>query len=524
MDICSEIFSYIEDKVETWKCELFYNAGKNYLLRMCNDLLRRLSKAKNTIFCGRIQLFLARLFPLEEKSGLNLMSNFNIENVTMYNMEDKIDAIVTEADEKAPIDYNLYRKFWSLQNYFHRPLLCYEKNAWKIFIDNSDEVLNCFESYKLEDVKVPHRENLESASFFAKYLTSDKLLNLQLSDSNFRRNVLLQFLVLFQYLSSHVRFKLTNHILSEDQAIWVKKTYERVFKILAETPPDGIQFAQIIEHILNREDNWNSWKNDGCLSFIRKRGDSKNKTPLVDRKRKRSIASDLRLNHKMVKLGNHELTKLWNLEPDNSLACKAKKRNLFANFDEFFGEAIEQLDPTAGIEEQYKLIHDPTYAWKSLRLLAAKSPHFFAQHQGNASSNTIKTTPQYLEQIIVRHAKEIACSQVNNVSKMNDADETSVEYGSSVIKKEMDLAEGDSSSTDQEQACFEQMDELISVVGGDWRILAACLELSAEKIQYFEHEDLQTEQIFVEIMRSHKDLLHTVTSEKVRDVMKAHPL
>lgn len=45
----------------------------------------------------------------------------------------------------------------------------------KLFSQNSDEVLNCFESYKLEDVKVPHRENLESASFFAKYLTSDKV-------------------------------------------------------------------------------------------------------------------------------------------------------------------------------------------------------------------------------------------------------------------------------------------------------------------------------------------------------------
>ena len=33
------------------------------------DLLRRLSKSQNTVFCGRIQLFLARLFPLEEKSG-----------------------------------------------------------------------------------------------------------------------------------------------------------------------------------------------------------------------------------------------------------------------------------------------------------------------------------------------------------------------------------------------------------------------------------------------------------------------
>lgn len=33
------------------------------------DLLRRLSKSQNTVFCGRIQLFLARLFPLSEKSG-----------------------------------------------------------------------------------------------------------------------------------------------------------------------------------------------------------------------------------------------------------------------------------------------------------------------------------------------------------------------------------------------------------------------------------------------------------------------
>ena len=41
---------------------------------MCNDLLRRLSQSKNTVFCGRIQLFLARLFPLSEKSALNLVS------------------------------------------------------------------------------------------------------------------------------------------------------------------------------------------------------------------------------------------------------------------------------------------------------------------------------------------------------------------------------------------------------------------------------------------------------------------
>lgn len=34
-----------------------------------SDLLRRLSTTQNTVFCGRIQVFLARLFPLSEKSG-----------------------------------------------------------------------------------------------------------------------------------------------------------------------------------------------------------------------------------------------------------------------------------------------------------------------------------------------------------------------------------------------------------------------------------------------------------------------
>lgn len=39
------------------------------------DLLRRLSKSRNTVFCGRIQLFLSRLFPLSEKSGRLLKKN-----------------------------------------------------------------------------------------------------------------------------------------------------------------------------------------------------------------------------------------------------------------------------------------------------------------------------------------------------------------------------------------------------------------------------------------------------------------
>jgi THO complex subunit 1 len=43
--------------------------------------------------------------------------------------------------------------------------------------------------------------------YFAKYLTSQNLLELQLGDSNFRRYILLQFLIMFQYLDSTVKFK-----------------------------------------------------------------------------------------------------------------------------------------------------------------------------------------------------------------------------------------------------------------------------------------------------------------------------
>lgn len=80
---CSEVFCYLEDSAHIWKSEMFYTSVRNYLLRMCNDLLKRLSKTQNTVFSGRIHLFLAKLFPLNEKSGLNLMSHFS-DNFTRF--------------------------------------------------------------------------------------------------------------------------------------------------------------------------------------------------------------------------------------------------------------------------------------------------------------------------------------------------------------------------------------------------------------------------------------------------------
>jgi THO complex subunit 1 len=52
--------------------------------------MRRLAKSKHTVFCGRILVYLANVFPLSERSGVNLRGDFNVDNVTFYE-EDGMD-------------------------------------------------------------------------------------------------------------------------------------------------------------------------------------------------------------------------------------------------------------------------------------------------------------------------------------------------------------------------------------------------------------------------------------------------
>ena len=145
-------------------------------------------------------------------------------------------------------DYNLYKKFWSLQDFFRNPNQCYTKIPWKTFcsvinglikrfsmfntstffcvaFQHTNDVLSAFSTIKLDERR--NRSKWDEANamqadvdandvntnggnvqqYFAKYLTSQNLLELQLGDSNFRRYILLQFLIMFQYLDSPVKFK-----------------------------------------------------------------------------------------------------------------------------------------------------------------------------------------------------------------------------------------------------------------------------------------------------------------------------
>ena len=291
-----------------------FNASE-YNTIYISDLLRRLSRTQNTVFCGRILQFLAKFFPFSERSGLNIISEFNLDNTTVFStsvvgredgeigsLKDRMDvdeesnkAIKIDEDEKdLNIDYALYSKFWQLQDFFRNPIQCYEKSKWLLFSKHAKDVFAIFKSFKLDSilgkkkyqkgpssqVEITNHSNTDKngssaeslqlrpdqplQDYFAKYLTNQNLLQLQLSDSNFRRYILVQFLILFQYLKSTVKFKNENQILSDDQAKWVSEHSEQAYLLINETPPNGEEFAKAVKHILKREEQWNAWKNDGC--------------------------------------------------------------------------------------------------------------------------------------------------------------------------------------------------------------------------------------------------------------------
>src|SRR5688572_4744395 len=94
------------------------------LLRLCNDLLRRLSRTQNTVYSGRILMFLSTVYPLSERSGVNLRGDFNKDNVTHYEGEDVQDEDEPMTDEGKALEgvgeaeRRFYRRFWGLQKFF----------------------------------------------------------------------------------------------------------------------------------------------------------------------------------------------------------------------------------------------------------------------------------------------------------------------------------------------------------------------------------------------------------------------
>lgn len=224
---CRKIFDYLESRRERITAKHF--ASKNLvILRSCNELLRRLSRAEDTAFCGRVFIFLFQSFPLGDKSSVNLRGEYHTENVTTYDdltpeesmdLDPESNSIVTIAKEEAngstkkaaedsttkgvsfskpeaPLDADkLYPIFWSLQRSFAQPKNLFDATNFSGFKAGLEVTMTMFKSVQsenpgrstkvMEDTKRGTKrkrgqgdDDLANA-FNPKYLTSRDLFELE---------------------------------------------------------------------------------------------------------------------------------------------------------------------------------------------------------------------------------------------------------------------------------------------------------------------------------------------------------
>lgn len=112
-----------------------FNQGSKYcVIRFCNKLLRNISVHGQTSaaeFAGQISLILASVFPLSERSAVNVLGAFHVDNEVVYETKDEwskncsISTTTTTTTANKSIkdhDYDFYQTFWGLQKCFTNPV------------------------------------------------------------------------------------------------------------------------------------------------------------------------------------------------------------------------------------------------------------------------------------------------------------------------------------------------------------------------------------------------------------------
>jgi len=261
----------------------------------------------------------------------------------------------------------------------------------------------------------------------------------------------------------------------------------KIYRLLDETPPNGKEFSRSVKHILGREEFWNNWKNEGCPALGKKSepqtGDEEVKR-IGDggsyRRRKRKLGEQIQkeVTEKRINLGNPGLTNLWNLHPDNLEACREKDRDFLPSLENFFEEAIEQLDSRNKVEEEYKKVNNGEWGWRALRLMSRRSSHFFI-----SGNNPIAKLPNYLAQMLEKMSKD-----------MPSLVKSEIEESENGVNGENGLAEveGETEAVDTEtvvKVTNEQVGELAKRLSTHWKKLAPKLGIQEDKMLEIQGEE-----------------------------------
>ncbi|KAJ2899447.1 hypothetical protein GGI21_000128 [Coemansia aciculifera] len=276
--VACELFGHIERRASVLRRNMTATGGKGIImLKMCNTLLRRIPYSTMSEFAGRVQLFVANSFTLSERSGVNLRGDIcNTVVATPSNQEDASDGENVE----------LYRAFWSLQEYFANPQKAFpapvkgEDEGEKIngFIAAATLTINEFRKTATSKSAPIHLDPTGSEPM--RYLTSPSLLQLQFGDAQFKCQILLQLLIFVKYALAmsgdritELRTTATNKLviggleISEADQASLRDLRRRAGSQLVSAANDRGLFSRTSQFVLFHENNWAKWKADSCRPF-----------------------------------------------------------------------------------------------------------------------------------------------------------------------------------------------------------------------------------------------------------------
>lgn len=156
-------------------------------------------------------------------------------------------------------------------------------------------------------------------------------------------------------------------------------------------------------------------------------------------------------------MGNTELTRLWNLCPDNLQACRGVDRNFLPSIEAYLNNPKDKVDPS--------------FEWRALRLLARQSPHFFTMIQ------TPNKVSDYLEGVrrkIHESKSKVKIEVVQEIKQEPNDKEDGLMDVQELIKTEQ-LTPEEKNTHKTIVATPEQLKELSVIIGSSWKKLATKL-------------------------------------------------
>lgn len=269
--------------------------------------------------------FVSRVFPLEERSGLNLKGEINTD--CMVNVSDRIEMNEFEKN---------YFNFWNLHNIFYKPNEALSN--WELVKESISDVLKYFRSAPTcftEDTK------------YSKCINSISIFKFELKNTNFRIQILLELLI---FLNALLQFAADGRIvmalskteeaktISDDQVQHINNFIVDCRNNLNNIIPSKLGH-DFIDDIILQENNYSIWKSNSC-------------PPPPNHSR-----CDIQKKTKY----NYDFTRFSSFEEKKSDMNDEKNTIEIPSLEDHLNILKEQLDPDECVEEEYRVSHSEVF-------------------------------------------------------------------------------------------------------------------------------------------------------------------